>query len=81
MPSEQPCSVFLHVSRGVPRRVHVPLRMAFNRVLAYIRHVADDIQVAGRLHPTYNQEDNATKSVGSESEEIDSGNETFNKDA
>ena len=80
MPSEQPRGVLLHVSRGVPCRVDVVLRVAFNRVLAYIRRVADDIQVAGRLHPAYTQEDNATKSGGSESEEIHSGDDPFDSD-
>ena len=51
MPREQPCDVLLRVSCEVPHRVHVPLRVVFNRVLAYICRVTDNIQMAGTLHP------------------------------
>ena len=48
--------------------------MAFNPVQAYI-------QVAGMLHPAYNEEDNATQSSGSEDEGVDSGDGRFDSDA
>ena len=80
IPRDRPCGVMEHVSRGVPLRDHIPLRGAFNHVLAHICSVANNIQAAKTLHLEYNQEDNETQTGGSEDEEIDSGNEPFDSD-
>ena len=66
-----------HVSHGVALKEHIPMRVAFNRVLAYIRHVVGNIQVVGTLHPGYNQEDIDTQSGGSDSDDDSSGGGNF----
>ena len=78
-PYAKPSAVVHHVSRGVALKEHIPIRVAFNRVLTYIRQVVGNIQAVGTLHPGYGHEDIDTQSEGSDSDEDSSGEGNLKK--